>query len=73
MDTEKTYTLKDLETEFSEQFIRVHRNALVSVAHVIRLQRDGAGSWQVELEGVNARPAVSRRHLAQAKERLLKG
>ena len=66
-------TLKDLETEFSEQFVRVHRNALVSVAHVIRLQRDDGGSWQVELEGVEARPAVSRRHLAQAKERLLKG
>ena len=66
-------TLKDLEIEFSEQFIRVHRNALVSVAHVIRLQRDDGGSWQVELEGIDARPSVSRRHLAQAKERLLRG
>ncbi|MEH6568291.1 MAG: LytTR family DNA-binding domain-containing protein, partial [Halioglobus sp.] len=66
-------TLKDLETEFAAQFVRVHRNALVSVAHVIRLQRDEGGSWQVELEGVDARPAVSRRHLTQAKERLLKG
>ena len=64
-------TLKDLEQEFSHQFIRVHRNALVALTHIVRLERvDGAG-WQVVLDGVDERPAVSRRHLADAKQRLV--
>ncbi len=66
-------TLKDLETEFAKRFIRVHRNALVSVAHIVRLHRDETGNWLVELEGVEVRPAVSRRHLPEVKERLLQG
>ncbi|MFT7176532.1 MAG: two-component system response regulator AlgR [Halioglobus sp.] len=65
-------TLKDLEEEFSERFLRVHRNALVSVGHISRLQRDESGSWLVELEGVDSRPAVSRRHLSDVKERMLR-
>jgi len=64
-------TLKDLEQEFNHQFIRVHRNALVALAHIVRLERvDGAG-WQVVLDAVDERPAVSRRHLADAKQRLV--
>lgn len=65
-------TLKDLEEEFSERFLRVHRNALVSVGHISRLQRDESGSWLVELDGVDSRPAVSRRHLSDVKERMLR-
>ena len=65
-------TLKDLEEEFPDRFLRVHRNALVSVAHISRLQRDESGSWLVELEGVEYRPAVSRRHLSAVKERMLR-
>ncbi|MEH6583071.1 MAG: LytTR family DNA-binding domain-containing protein [Halioglobus sp.] len=65
-------TLKELESEFAGGFIRVHRNALVSVAHIKRLQREDSGSWCVELDGVDIRPAVSRRHLSGVKERLLR-
>lgn len=64
-------TLKDLESEFGDRFIRVHRNALVSVAHIGRLLRDEKAGWLVELEGVEARPLVSRRHLADVKENLV--
>lgn len=64
-------TLKELEREFPDRFLRVHRNALVAVAHIERLSRDGEGGWRVELRGVPVRPAVSRRHLAQVKQRLL--
>ncbi|MEP4486629.1 MAG: LytTR family DNA-binding domain-containing protein [Halioglobus sp.] len=63
-------TLKDLETEFSDRFVRVHRNALVSLAHIERLAKGDEG-WCVELDGVAVRPAVSRRHLAEVKARLL--
>ena len=64
-------TLKELERRFGDAFVRVHRNALVSLAHVTRLLRDGRGGWQVQLAGVEHRPAISRRHLAEVKQRLL--
>lgn len=63
-------TLKDLEQEFGDQFLRVHRNALVALAHVLRLEKLGDGSWQVVLDGLELTPAISRRHLSEAKERL---
>ena len=63
-------TLKDLEQEFGERFLRVHRNALVALRHVLRLARDDDG-WVVELDGVEERPAISRRHLAEVKETLV--
>ena len=62
-------TLKDLEQEFGDQLLRVHRNALVALRHVLRLARDDGG-WVVELDGVDERPAISRRHLAEVKETL---
>ncbi|MCB1702235.1 MAG: response regulator transcription factor [Halioglobus sp.] len=66
-------TLKELEREFGNRFLRVHRNALVARAHIIRLQRDEDGPWYVVLDGVSHRPVVSRRHLGQVKERLVAG
>jgi two-component system, LytTR family, response regulator AlgR len=62
--------LKDLERELAADFIRVHRNALVALAHVRRLRRAADGTWWVELEGVAIQPQVSRRHLAEVKSRL---
>lgn len=62
--------LKDLERELAGGFLRVHRNALVAVAHIQRLRREPDGSWWVELDGVATRPQVSRRHLAEVKSRL---
>ncbi|MDH3994341.1 MAG: response regulator [Gammaproteobacteria bacterium] len=63
-------TLKDLEQEFGSRFLRVHRNALVALEHIVRLHRDDSGSWFVVLDGVDERPVVSRRHLADVKQRL---
>ena len=66
-------SLKELEQEFGERFIRVHRNALVAREHVVRLERGEDGPWYVVLEGVSQRPLVSRRHLADVKRRLIQG
>jgi len=63
-------TLKDLETEFPDRFVRIHRNALVALEHIEKLSR-GREGWCVELAGLELRPAVSRRHLAEVKTRLL--
>lgn len=63
-------TLKDLEQEFEQQFLRVHRNALVAIDHVRRLEKNGEGGWHVVLDGVDVTPAISRRHLTEVKQRL---
>jgi two-component system, LytTR family, response regulator AlgR len=66
-------TLRDLESEFVGDFIRVHRNALVAIAHIRQLLRDDDGGWFLELDGVDQRPVVSRRHLPEIKALLLNG
>jgi len=63
-------TLKELEAEFGDRFVRVHRNALVSLPHLLRLERVEDKGWCARLEGVAISPAVSRRHLAGVKKRL---
>lgn len=57
-------TLKELEDEFGEQFVRIHRNALVSVNHIEGMEMANAGHHQVRLKDVEERLTVSRRHVA---------
>ena len=66
-------SLKDLEQEFAERFLRVHRNALVAVAQVERLEKDEAGHLQVYLRGRAEPLEVSRRLVAEVRERLRAG
>jgi two-component system response regulator AlgR len=56
--------LTRLEQEFGERFVRVHRNCLVARAAVRgfeRAEEGGESHWEVVLEGVDERIAVSRR------------
>jgi two-component system response regulator AlgR len=66
-------SLKDLEQEFTGRFLRVHRNALVAIAHVERLEKDEAGHFQVHLHGRMPPLEVSRRLVAEVRERLRTG
>lgn len=65
-------TLKELETEFGERFIRIHRNALVSASYIDGLELVTSGQYQVRCRGVDERLAVSRRHLPHLRERMHK-
>ena len=65
-------TLKDLETEFGDQFIRIHRNALVSVNYLDGLEVVSSGQYQVRCRELEERLAVSRRHLPNLRERIQK-
>lgn len=56
-------TLRDLEQEFEGRFIRVHRNALVSITHITGLERDQDGQYLVRLKDLDIKPQVSRRHI----------
>ncbi|MEJ2509910.1 MAG: LytTR family DNA-binding domain-containing protein, partial [Gammaproteobacteria bacterium] len=60
------------EEEFGERFVRIHRNALVARRALERLERAGAGRYQVKLKGIEERLEVSRRHLSGLR-RLMRG
>jgi two-component system response regulator AlgR len=58
--------LVDIEREFAERFVRVHRNCLVARAAIRGFERIAAGAdeephWNVVLEGLAERLPVSRR------------
>jgi len=57
-------TLKELEDEFDGRFVRIHRNALVSIPHIDGLERNTDGQYYVRLQGLDIRPQVSRRHVS---------
>jgi len=57
-------TLKDLEDEFGERFVRVHRNALVASRHIVGLDRRSDGHYQIRLRDIDEAVTISRRHVA---------
>ena len=72
----KTYilegSLNDLEARFPDQFLRVHRNALVAT-HAMRalekhLDPDEGECWAVRLVGIDELLMVSRRQLSAVKD-----
>jgi len=62
-------SLRALEEEFPRQFVRVHRNAMVSIQHLAAIERDADGQYQVVVRDLNERLAVSRRLAGELKER----
>lgn len=56
-------TLRDLEEEFADLFIRVHRNALVARKHIVGLEKDVSGQIVMRLDSVKETVEISRRHL----------
>jgi len=57
-------TLRDLESEFGDRVVRIHRNALIMMDHLEGLERDPSGHYQVRMRGVDERLDVSRRHVS---------
>ncbi len=60
--------LKQLEEEFGTRFIRIHRNALVSVAHIGGMEKTSEGKQRLVLLGSDARLEISRRHLPDVRK-----
>lgn len=63
-------TLKELEEEFGARFMRIHRNALISVKHIEAIERANQGQYHVRLADTEQRPIISRRHVSDVKELL---
>ena len=56
-------SLKALETEFAERFVRIHRNCLVAVDRLTGMERHADGRVFVEVRGGTEPLEVSRRNL----------
>ena len=70
-------SLKVLEDEFADTFVRIHRGALVAVTGIESLRKTEDGRSQIVLRGGTTDDddglIVSRRHLTNVKRRLKKG
>ena len=62
-------SLRALEEEFETAFVRIHRNALVSVRYLERIERGTDGQYFVRLRGCEAPLQVSRRMASELRER----
>ncbi len=62
-------SLRALEEELEAGFVRIHRNALVSVRYLERIERNNEGQYFVRLRGCEAPLQVSRRMASELKER----
>lgn len=66
-------SLRELEQEFAAQFVRIHRNALVALAYVQGIERQGVAGYRVKLQGLADGPQISRRYLPAVRALLAKG
>jgi two-component system response regulator AlgR len=62
-------SLRALEDEFGPDFVRIHRNALVSVRYLERIERNADGQYFVRLRGCEAPLQVSRRMASELRDR----
>jgi two-component system response regulator AlgR len=57
-------SLRALTEEFAPDFVRIHRNSLIALAHVRAVERTGDGHYIVRFNGCDDALPVSRRHAA---------
>ena len=67
-------SLKSLEAEFGDRFVRIHRSALVAVDRIDRIEKNADGRSRIVLrDGSQVEDKeliISRRHVAEVKRRL---
>jgi two-component system response regulator AlgR len=67
-------SLKSLESEFGDRFVRIHRGALLAVDRIARIEKNAEGKSRIVLrDGSHTEDKeliISRRHVAEVKRRL---
>lgn len=63
-------SLKSLEEEFGERFVRIHRNALVAKVYMEGLERTISGNWVIKMRSIDNELEVSRRHMTHVRKLL---
>ncbi len=61
-------TLKALEQEFADRFVRIHRNALVARQYIAAIERGSDGQARLALAGSADTLEISRRHLPELRK-----
>jgi two-component system response regulator AlgR len=61
-------SLKSLAEQYSQQFLRIHRNALVNMGRVGGLEKQPGGQLFLSFNGIGDKLEVSRRHQAEVRE-----
>ncbi|HBS25626.1 MAG TPA: DNA-binding response regulator [Gammaproteobacteria bacterium] len=64
--------LKALEDEFTENFMRIHRNALVAKTSMTGMTKTTEGRFRLTMKDIDDTLEISRRHVAEVR-RFLKG
>lgn len=60
--------LKNLEVEFEDRLIRIHRNALVSTNYITGMEKNIDGRFVVTFKEVEDKLEISRRHVAEVRK-----
>ena len=60
--------LKNLAEEFVEEFIRIHRNALIALAYLDSMEKNADGQYEIRLKHCENPLVVSRRHVTTVKD-----
>ncbi len=60
--------LKNLETEFEDRLIRIHRNALVSTNYITGMEKNIDGRFVVTFKEIEDKLEISRRHVAEVRK-----
>jgi two-component system response regulator AlgR len=63
-------SLKSLEDEYGDRFLRIHRNSLVAIHYVEGLEKDSEGRYLIRFRNIDDRVEVSRRMVAATRRRL---
>lgn len=66
-------SLKALEEEFSSKFLRIHRNALVSLAYIEGIGKSTEGCHRITFRDIDDQLEISRRHLPAVRKMLKAG
>lgn len=61
-------TLKELQKEFEDSFLRVHRNALIAKKYISGVRKNTTGHSFVTIKGNDKLLEISRRHLSAVKK-----
>jgi two-component system response regulator AlgR len=63
-------SLRTLEEELGERFVRIHRNALVNISHLESIERNDEGQYLVRVRGCVDTLQVSRRMAGELRAKL---
>ena len=67
-------SLKSLEAEFGDRFVRIHRSALIAIDRIDRIEKDARGRSRIILRDSShvddKELIISRRHVAEVRRRL---